>query len=266
MKIIILFILIFQFSHVNADEIYNLIKIPNLEIYKLKNENNIRYLNAKGDFKIWANDIIDRIEYTISHTTNSNGSNAQPRTPNLKIYTLNNDNNESGSNTDSNGNINSNLLGSPVVLNFEGSGYYFAPMTFPASWNSLTARTDTFTANLDPGEYTMGLRTNWDTSSGAEGGSGFSGSIQVNALLLNSSGETTDFYNSGSIWFVTNIPWLNNKKCLVNCGDESLGQEGVFLITESGTYTIKVDLIYNANDATISATLNNYEIAITNMF
>ena len=52
MKIILLFILIFPFSHVNADEIYNLIKIPNLEIYKLKNENNIRYLNAKGDFKI----------------------------------------------------------------------------------------------------------------------------------------------------------------------------------------------------------------------
>ena len=58
MKIIILFILIFQFSHVNADEIYNLIKIPNLEIYKLKNENNIRYLNAKGDFKIGVNDNI----------------------------------------------------------------------------------------------------------------------------------------------------------------------------------------------------------------
>ena len=58
MKIILLFILIFQFSHVNADEIYNLIKIPNLEIYKLKNENNIRYLNAKGDFKIGVNDNI----------------------------------------------------------------------------------------------------------------------------------------------------------------------------------------------------------------
>ena len=58
MKIIILFILIFQFSHVNADEIYNLIKIPNLEIYKLKNENNIRYLNAKGDFKIGVDDNI----------------------------------------------------------------------------------------------------------------------------------------------------------------------------------------------------------------
>ena len=52
MKIILLFILIFQFSNVNADEIYNLIKIPNLEIYKLKNDNKIRYLNAKGDFKI----------------------------------------------------------------------------------------------------------------------------------------------------------------------------------------------------------------------
>ena len=58
MKIIILFFLIFQFSHVNADEIYNLIKIPNLEIYKLKNENNIRYLSAKGDFKIGVDDNI----------------------------------------------------------------------------------------------------------------------------------------------------------------------------------------------------------------
>ena len=58
MKIIILFILIFQFSHVKANEIYNLIKIPNLEIYKLKNENNIRYLNAKGDFKIGVDDNI----------------------------------------------------------------------------------------------------------------------------------------------------------------------------------------------------------------
>ena len=58
MKIILLFILIFQFSHVKADEIYNLIKIPNLEIYKLKNENNIRYLNAKGDFKIGVDDNI----------------------------------------------------------------------------------------------------------------------------------------------------------------------------------------------------------------
>ena len=58
MKIVFLFIIIFQFSNVNADEIYNLIKIPNLEIYKLKNENNIRYLNAKGDFKIGVNDNI----------------------------------------------------------------------------------------------------------------------------------------------------------------------------------------------------------------
>tara|TARA_Y100001947_G_scaffold12447_1_gene9428 strand:+ start:309 stop:1037 length:729 start_codon:yes stop_codon:yes gene_type:complete len=58
MKIILLLIILFQFYHVNADEIYNLIKIPNLEIYKLKNENNIRYLNAKGDFKIGVNDNI----------------------------------------------------------------------------------------------------------------------------------------------------------------------------------------------------------------
>jgi len=50
MRILILFILCFNFSCVNADEIYNLLKIPNLEIYKLKNNNKIRYLNAKADF------------------------------------------------------------------------------------------------------------------------------------------------------------------------------------------------------------------------
>ena len=55
MKILLLFILIFQISYVKADEIYNLIKIPNLEIYKLKNNNNIRYLIAKGNFKIGVN-------------------------------------------------------------------------------------------------------------------------------------------------------------------------------------------------------------------
>ena len=67
MKIILLFIILFQFYHVNADEIYNLIKIPNLEIYKLKNENNIRYLNAKGDFKIGVDDNI-----TCNKTTQQN--------------------------------------------------------------------------------------------------------------------------------------------------------------------------------------------------
>ena len=55
MKILILFVFMFQISNVNADEIYNLIKIPNLEIYKLKNNNNISYLSAKGNFKIGVN-------------------------------------------------------------------------------------------------------------------------------------------------------------------------------------------------------------------
>ena len=46
-------------SYVKADEIYNLLKIPNLEIYRLKSENNIRYLHTKGDFKIGVNDNIE---------------------------------------------------------------------------------------------------------------------------------------------------------------------------------------------------------------
>ena len=43
---------------------------------------------GKGDFKVWSNGIIDRIEYTIS---NSNGNSNYPdsRSGNLKIYTFN---------------------------------------------------------------------------------------------------------------------------------------------------------------------------------
>ena len=56
MSLIRLIILsLFIFTQTQADTIYNLIKIPNLEIYKLKNDNNIRYLSAKGNFKIGAN-------------------------------------------------------------------------------------------------------------------------------------------------------------------------------------------------------------------
>ena len=58
MRILILFLLCLNISYVKADEIYNLLKIPNLEIYKLKSENNIRYLNTKGDFEIGVNDNI----------------------------------------------------------------------------------------------------------------------------------------------------------------------------------------------------------------
>ena len=40
MKILFLIIIFFQITHVNADEIYNLLKIPNLEVYRFKNDNN----------------------------------------------------------------------------------------------------------------------------------------------------------------------------------------------------------------------------------
>ena len=41
-----------------VEEIYYLLKIPNLEIYKLKSDNGIKYLNSKNDFKIGFNDNI----------------------------------------------------------------------------------------------------------------------------------------------------------------------------------------------------------------
>ena len=58
MKILFLIIIVLQITHVNADEIYNLLKIPNLEIYKFKTDNNIRFLNSKKNFKIGVNNNI----------------------------------------------------------------------------------------------------------------------------------------------------------------------------------------------------------------
>ena len=49
-KYIILFFIVFNSAH--ADTIYNLIKIPNLEIYDIKTPNKLRYLYAKQPFTI----------------------------------------------------------------------------------------------------------------------------------------------------------------------------------------------------------------------
>ena len=52
MKYIISIILIFNISVVNANEIFNLLKIPNLEIYNTKSSNGLKYLYAENNFKI----------------------------------------------------------------------------------------------------------------------------------------------------------------------------------------------------------------------
>ena len=49
-RYIILFFIVFNSAH--ADTIYNLIKIPNLEIYDIKTPNKLRYLYAKQPFTI----------------------------------------------------------------------------------------------------------------------------------------------------------------------------------------------------------------------
>ena len=49
-RIIILSLIIFTQSQ--ADTIYNLIKIPNLEIYEINTSNKLRYLYAKQPFTI----------------------------------------------------------------------------------------------------------------------------------------------------------------------------------------------------------------------
>ena len=43
---------LFIFTQTHADTIYNLIKIPNLEIYDIKTPNKLRYLYAKKPFTL----------------------------------------------------------------------------------------------------------------------------------------------------------------------------------------------------------------------
>jgi len=52
MRFLLILFLILQLNSSKADEIYNLLKIPNLEIFKLNNINGIKYLNSKQDFRI----------------------------------------------------------------------------------------------------------------------------------------------------------------------------------------------------------------------
>ena len=49
-RLIVLYL--FIFSYAQADTIYNLIKIPNLEIYEINSSNKLRYLYAKQPFTI----------------------------------------------------------------------------------------------------------------------------------------------------------------------------------------------------------------------
>ena len=53
MKLIKIIVLsLFVFIQAKADTIYNLIKIPNLEIYDIKTANKLRYLYAKKPFTL----------------------------------------------------------------------------------------------------------------------------------------------------------------------------------------------------------------------
>ena len=52
MRILLILLLALQINSLKADEIFNLVKIPNLEVYKLNNSNGLKYLNAKKNFLI----------------------------------------------------------------------------------------------------------------------------------------------------------------------------------------------------------------------
>ena len=52
MRLLLILLITLQVNSLKADEIFNLLKIPNLNIYKLNNSNGLKYLNAKKNFNI----------------------------------------------------------------------------------------------------------------------------------------------------------------------------------------------------------------------
>ena len=52
MRFLVVLLLVFQVNSLQADEIFNLIKIPNLEVYKIDNNQGLKYLNSKQNFII----------------------------------------------------------------------------------------------------------------------------------------------------------------------------------------------------------------------
>ena len=48
---VIIFVFFSYYSSLNANEIFNLIKIPNLEVFNLDSENKIKYLSLKKSFQ-----------------------------------------------------------------------------------------------------------------------------------------------------------------------------------------------------------------------
>ena len=52
MRFLLILLLTLQINSLKADEIFNLLKIPNLDVYKLNNSNGLKYLNTKKNFKI----------------------------------------------------------------------------------------------------------------------------------------------------------------------------------------------------------------------
>ena len=52
MRLLIILLLVLKMNPLKADEINYLLKIPNLDVYKLNNVNGIKYLKAKENFKI----------------------------------------------------------------------------------------------------------------------------------------------------------------------------------------------------------------------
>ena len=52
MKFLLFLLLVLHINSLKADEIFNLLKIPNLEVYKLNSDKGLKYLNSKKNFVI----------------------------------------------------------------------------------------------------------------------------------------------------------------------------------------------------------------------
>ena len=153
-------------------------------------------------------------------------------------------------------------LGAPINYSQSGEGLYFPPQSFGAGWQNLTLREDTYSIDLDPGTYSIGLKSNWGSTNHS---GGFSGKLAIGFEMIDPNGDTVSYYTSTDVFNVS-FGGIGNTKVVVN-GADNFNSTGKFIAQISGTYNIKVTLNYSGNNVNnISGTLNNYNFAITNMY
>ena len=147
-----------------------------------------------------------------------------------------------------------------------GEGAYFPPESFGGWWQNLTLREDNYYIQLDPGTYTVGLKSDWGSTNNS---GGFSAKLAIGLEINDPNGGIVSHYTSTDAFNISvKSPGdILNQKNVLGSVDNLNSSSVKFIAPVSGTYNFKFILFYQANNVSnVSGTLDNYNFVITNMY